>query len=357
MKILLVGRARMASFGGVQSFVRDLMAYLVRSGSQVEYAEIPRDGPGPVTRYTCQADHAVVAACAYAPDIRCVLMAARPDAVHSHNMHTCPLGTAIEIEDLTAAMGIPHLLTVHDITVSSEAHDVLRALKRTILCTQSAYNREQLFRILGRVVATLPVGIDFGVFGTEQLPDPKTIACPGRLAPGKGVDIAVQILGRLASDCDRLRVVLSDPTLHSFGQSATFLRHLESEAALCPRLTLEYNTGGPRQLYRKSQCTLMFPVMPEGFGMSALECLAMGRPVIGHPTGAMGDWLKQLPGVVLLPGPTTLAEVREVLRSILDNWDDWHRRALEARDILERSYSMKVSGDLHLRFYEAAIGV
>ena len=83
--------------------------------------------------------------------LRTLIAEHKPQWLHSHNSHI-PNSPAIAnvIEEEAAIAGIPHVLTVHDLTVYPEAHALLKELKHTKLVTQSIYNQGAIHRAAGR---------------------------------------------------------------------------------------------------------------------------------------------------------------------------------------------------------------
>jgi glycosyltransferase involved in cell wall biosynthesis len=345
----------MDSFGGIQTFVTCLMEYLSVHGVEVSYAQLARLGPPGVLlrvhyrgslRCTDQYDDPV--------SLVDLVERHRPDLIHSHNLHTPFATDAAEVEDLAGGRGIPHVLTVHDVTELPVVHERLRRLRSTVVATQSEFNREWLRRITGRRIARLRVAIDFGTFVPTATCEPRTIAFPGRLSPEKGALRAIDIAGELSARIGAIRLILSDRQLRSFGSTPDYLGRLSARAAAHPGLACEYNAGPPRDMYHRAALSLVLPGSIEGFGLSALESLACGRPVVMVPTGGMREWTRGLPGVFV--GETAdSAEVPAGIERVLGNWEEWHRGALAARARLSERFGIGRVGADHVAFYRSVL--
>ncbi|MBN1336898.1 MAG: glycosyltransferase family 4 protein [Deltaproteobacteria bacterium] len=219
-----------------------------------------------------------------------------PDAV---------LSNAIEVP----ASSRPTACIVHDLEFGGERGAAGRRLFyrwRTrrldrVITVSEAMRRHLVARGLpaGRTVA-IPNGVDLDRFR----PAPRiaradsrlVICCASRILPGKGQHVAVEALSRLPADlCDRvvLQVVgsVADPA---------YLDRIRRQARGFP---VEFHLDVPDLAcwYQQADIAVFPTLLVEGFGFSAVEALACGRPVIHSDQAAVREATGGL-GIPVPPG-------------------------------------------------------
>jgi glycosyltransferase involved in cell wall biosynthesis len=130
-----------------------------------------------------------------------------------------------------------------------------------------------------RVPETLPEGV-------PELP--RRILYMGRLNEMKGVDVLIEALALLPSDCE----------LYVAGEGATAaeLREQAARLNLGPdRITFDgYLADQSRvaELFATAAVVAVPSLWPEPFGIVGLEALARGKPVVASNVGGIAEWLK-----------------------------------------------------------------
>ena len=149
------------------------------------------------------------------------------------------------------------------------------------------------------------------------------LAFIGRIAPEKGVDVAIELARRAQLT---LRVAAK---VHEVDEELLFERHV-APAIKEGRVTFEGELAtGPRdRLMAGALATVMLGAWPEPFGLVAIESMATGTPVIARRAGALPEIIRHGENGFLIDdlGEADLA-VREAAK--LD------RAAIRA-DVLER---------------------
>ncbi len=138
------------------------------------------------------------------------------------------------------------------------------------------------------------------------------IAVPGRYVlyvgqfdPRKNMDALFAAFARAAARDDALRLVI----VGTLGKLASFLRAALERSRLDPAKVVI--TGGVDDrllagLYAGAEC-LLHPAHFEGFGLTALEALACGTPVVAYRAGAVAEVVGDA-GLLVDPGPDTLGD-------------------------------------------------
>lgn len=138
------------------------------------------------------------------------------------------------------------------------------------------------------------------------------IAVPGRYViyvgqfdPRKNMDALFDAFGRAAERDDALRLVI----VGTLGKLASFLRAALERSRLDPTKVVVTGNVDDRilaGLYAGAEC-LLHPAHFEGFGLTALEALACGTPVIAYRTGAVAEVVGDA-GLLIEPGPDALGD-------------------------------------------------
>lgn len=141
--------------------------------------------------------------------------------------------------------------------------------------------------------AAPPVAAPEATPATERSADQLLFA--GALVRGKGLDLLLQAIAR----CD------SNPrlTVAGEGRQERELRQLTETLTLGDRVRFVGRLN-PAELtveMSRASCVVVPSRSPETFGLSGLEALCQGVPVIASDVGGMGEWLK--PGVTGLSFP------------------------------------------------------
>jgi glycosyltransferase involved in cell wall biosynthesis len=145
------------------------------------------------------------------------------------------------------------------------------------------------------------------------------IVCPARITPGKGHHIALKILRRLDEGLRakaRLLIV-------GYVEDEEYLSQLKAAAADLP---VEFHTNVAEIApYYQSADVVVFPtLMEEGFGFTAAEAMACGKPVIHSAYAAI---IEATGGIGISVPPGDIRLWAQALASLLQ--DAQRRRAME----------------------------
>lgn len=144
---------------------------------------------------------------------------------------------------------------------------------------------------------------------------PPPSACPpvivhaGLIAPLKGSGLLVEAMAHLPADT-RLIMLGDGPQTATLAARARTLG-LADRVQFSGRVdhgALAQIVGGARVLAQPS-------LIPEGLGLSGIEALALGRPVVGLGRGGQGDWLRH--DETGLVAPPTVAGLAQALARVL----------------------------------------
>jgi alpha-1,6-mannosyltransferase len=168
-----------------------------------------------------------------------------------------------------------------------------------VVCA-SEFSRNEWDRIGATNAMTVPLGVDLDRFvPTAGDPDPAHVVCVGRLSKEKRPDLAIESVRELtrARVPVRLTLVGEGPKRADLGAAARdlpvrFAGHVD-HATLAALL--------------QSAAVALAPCPHEAFGLSVLEALACGTPVVTTNCGAAPELLASACGLAVPPRPIALA--------------------------------------------------
>ena len=160
-----------------------------------------------------------------------------------------------------------------------------------------------------RSLRRIPLGVDLELFHPREADghDGIRLAYAGRLSPEKNVGLAIAAVRELTRSGHHAHLDLygtgtaqADLRRAAAGLSVTFHGHLADRPLLASRLA--------------AADVVLAPCLVETFGLSVLEALACGTPVVAASGGASGELLGGAAGAVAAPTASGMAQgVIEVL--------------------------------------------
>ena len=234
---------------------------------------------------------------------------------------------------LPAVGRMPVVLTIHDLAPLHWPEHYLRlpysrighawqyALARraeAIIAVSDATRRDVIerLRIPAERIHVVAEAVDpafaAGASASDQDAARARIAVPGRYViyvgqfdPRKNMDALFAAFARAAAGDDALRLVI----VGTLGKLASFLRVALERSRLDPAKVVVTGNVDDRTLaglYAGAEC-LLHPAHFEGFGLTALEALACGTPVVAYRAGAVAEVVGDA-GLLVEPGPDTLGD-------------------------------------------------
>ena len=188
------------------------------------------------------------------------------------------------------------------------------------------------------------------VRATLGLPELKLVGCFGRIRPSKGTDVFVDAMLRvLASRPNAGAIVVGRAT----GKHVAFLNDLTlkiSSAGLNNRLLIlpEVRTFEIPNWYRALDL-FVAPQRWEGFGVTPLEAMASGVPVVATTVGAFSELVTPDTGLLVPP-----KDVDALASAIAEMLDQPHRRAamgLAGRERAAKHFSIDTEAEQIIQVY------
>ncbi len=178
-----------------------------------------------------------------------------------------------------------------------------------------------------------------------KLANKRLLTLAGRLTRRKGHLAFFDLLDHLARDSGDIHGLVVGEA--GTGRHRRYAEMLERDATRRSLpVTFTGHRSDIRDIYAISDIVFSLSTLPESFGRSALEALALGRPVLGYDHGGVGEVLRALypPGAIRLNDRQALVETT---RNILVN---------PPKITVEHHFPLSAMLDKTLQLYEDLTG-
>ena len=295
----------------------------------------------------------VVSWAANVATLRKAARAEKADLIHSHSLSPRLVASL-------SMTGLPHVTTIHTAYLYFDQHDLRSIIKRRAECFVASRLAGPCVCVSEDVARSLPCeamssravvivnGIDLARTHTETLVahrngDPMLVAV-GRLDWEKGFDRLLSAIADVRSVFPRVGIVICGS-----GAQQQALEAQARELGLSHSVSFVGHVADPTPYFHAADAFISSSLQ-EGFGLSAAEAMASGRPVIATPTAGLGR--------TLLDGETAIIaggfEAADLAAAIVKAFSDKQRlrRIAEAgRRFAEEHYDVKRAVAAYERLY------
>jgi glycosyltransferase involved in cell wall biosynthesis len=307
---------RIRGIGGSERHLLTLLPALAAEGIQPVFLGLDDPAGEPDPFYRELGVEAVRLACPRDVDpgllrrVRRELAGLRPDVVHTHLVHGDVYGTL-------GADGVPVVSTKHndDPFRRGPFRHVERLLTRR--AARVIAITDALRRFCVDEVGLPPAKVEVVHYGLDGLPAPwgespvvelpddaRVLLCVARLAPQKGVDVAVRAVARV-------RTVEPRAVLVVLGEGPERPR-LAGEGVYLPG-----RVGDVAAWYRRAEL-LVHPARWEGFGLALLEAMLAAKPVVATRVSAASEIVADGETGLLVP-PDDPAALADAMLAVLSD--------------------------------------
>lgn len=187
-------------------------------------------------------------------------------------------------------------------------------------------------RVIGNSLRNVPERIlkqsETDVIGVEKMPDVKLLYL-GRLSPEKGVNMLLQALAEIKEMPWHLEIV--------GGGTAEYTEELRKESkglGISDKISWSGYVSEVWPSIRRADIGVVPTVVPEAFGLSILEFLSQGVPVVATDTGAQGEILTDgADGKLAEPEPSAFAGA---IKYLINHPDERERMGANAVETWQR---------------------
>lgn len=320
MKILMVHDESLDGGYGAESYVRRLVSGLRAAGDEVDVIAGERRHYGPSKLLDPWDPIARRLVAERAERVQ-------PDVIHHHN-----LSRELSASVLTAAPGVPAVMTVHDQRiVGAREHPprsargvseglgtalLRRTARRRLSATIAVSDRLAILLEAARMPAVTTIGVPAldPVEPLRPAAECRDIAVVARLAPDKGIDHVIDAFVALGSEGRGSRLLIAGD-----GPQRAALQHrarpLGDRVAFLGRL----GEAGVSSLLGRVRAVVVASVpgrRPEGSSLAVVEAATHARPVIGSDDPAVAEVVERLSAGLVVPAGNS-AGLLVALRRIL----------------------------------------
>ena len=209
---------------------------------------------------------------------------------------------------------------------------------------------EKAAKLVPNVVAVVPHGVDTSRFQATSdrglawqvtgYPGTQGIATIGRVRPEKGTDLFVRSMIRVLPTRPGVTALVIGKTDAKFMGFKAQLEHDIAKAGLSDRIifTGEIQKDSLPGVLSALSLSVAVPRY-EGYGMTPLEAMASGTPVVVSDTGAFANFVANDSGGVLVP-LEDLDATSQAVGKLLDDQSRLQELAQRARSTVEKSFSL-----------------
>ncbi len=209
-----------------------------------------------------------------------------------------------------------------------------RGLDRVVTVSEASRNALLHAGVADDRIVVIRNGVDTDVFTPPEERTPSDVirfAYPSRILPGKGQHLAIDALARLP------RLHKRRASLHIVGAKTDpiYLEQIRVQAYDQP---VQFSIDVPGMVpHIQAADVVVFPsVMAEGFGFTAVEAMACGKPVIWADQAA----IREATGGIGIPVPVgDVGAIRSAMMRLMDDPEELEKIGSAGREYVEENHS------------------
>jgi glycosyltransferase involved in cell wall biosynthesis len=232
----------------------------------------------------------------------------KPDIMHVHNMHYFSEVHTKILMDTTSQKGIPLILTAHNVWDDILFLKLTREINWTHIIAVSHYIKRELMGTGydDKKITVVHHGIDTNVFNPDVVPknilkkypeleSRKIIFHPARMGMAKGCDVSIKAMNLVRERFPDALLVMSgtkniiDWELSQEKEIAYFIDLVKMFDLREHVFINVYSLQEMPELYSLAQVCVYPSSVPEPFGLTMLESLSSGKPMIVTDSGGMPE--------------------------------------------------------------------
>ena len=233
----------------------------------------------------------------------------KPDIIHAHNMHYFSGLHTYTLERIAKERNIPLILTAHNVWDNGLFLKLISDVKWNKIIAVSDYIKKEIVGvgIPAKRIVTIHHGIDIknlkkkraGLINKfPELQDKRIILHPARTSLAKGSDVSIKALKLIKKKFpDALLVLCGTRNIVDWGsrqeKDIAYLSYLINRLGLENNVLMEsFSREQMINLYQLAEFSIYPSSFEEPFGLTMLESLACGKPMIVSHSGGMPEVIK-----------------------------------------------------------------
>lgn len=295
----------------------------------------------------------------------------KPDIMHAHNMHYFSEVHTKILMDTASQKGIPLILTAHNVWDDILFFKLTREINWTHIIAVSHFIKRELMGTGydDKKITVVHHGIDTNVFSPDVVPknilkkypeleSRKIIFHPARMGMAKGCDVSIKAMNLVRERFPDALLVMSGTKIDwelSQEKEIAYFIDLVKMFDLREHVFINvYSLQEMPELYSLAQVCVYPSSAPEPFGLTMLESLSSGKPMIVTDSGGMPEIIiDDVNGYVIkIKDYETLASRIHVL---LEEPRARERLGNTGRHMVVTHYNKEIMTQSHLDIYKRVL--
>ncbi|MBU1091033.1 MAG: glycosyltransferase family 4 protein, partial [Candidatus Omnitrophica bacterium] len=294
----------------------------------------------------------------------------KPDCLHVHNMHYFSKIHASLLQEVSRKKGIPLILTAHNVWDDNLFLDLTNKIRWTHIVAVSHFIKREIIGT-GYKHSNITVihhGIDQNAYSLKTKPGyifkkypilkgrKKIVFHPARMGLAKGCDVTIKafriVKGRFP---DAILVLAGTKNIidwtHSHQKDIAYMVSLVKFLNLKNNVLIDtYDLADMPKLYAVSSVCVYPSTASEPFGLTMLEALASGKPMVVTEAGGMPEIIKDGINGFIVPVKNFESLASRIMQLLSDD-QLRDRLGYTGRQIVEQQYTKEIVADNTLNLY------
>ena len=299
----------------------------------------------------------------------------KPDVIHAHNMHYFSKAHAKILEDeAKKKRGIPIVLTAHNVWDDMLFLELTKKIKWDHIIAVSFYIKKELLGVGcdNSKITTIHHGIDTDKFHPSYkkeykgklgaLKNKKVIFHPARMGLAKGCDTSVKAMRLVAKRFPSAMLVLAGvgdivDWASSQQKDIAYIVNLIKHLGIKKNVFInKFSLDEMVNLYALTDVCLYPSSVGEPFGLTMLESMASGKPIIITNAGGMPEIVQDGINGYIVPIKDYEALATKII-SFLDDDALQERIGQTGRKLVDLRFTKEIMTDGHLKIYDKVLGL
>lgn len=284
----------------------------------------------------------------------------KPDIIHAHNMHYFSMIHAQILENYAKKLKIPLVLTAHNVWNDTLFLKILRGIDWSQIIAVSHYIKKELIGVGydDNKITAIHHGIDEKKYNPgakyksiykkyPRLKDKKVIFHPARMGLAKGCDVSVKAFSIVRDRFpDAILILAGSKNIIDWG--GTQQKDIAYIVELVKFFNLENNVlidmfklEDMPSLYRASSVCIYPSTSGEPFGLTMLEAMSSGKPMIVTNSGGMPEIIRDGINGFVIPVMDFEALASRIIQLLNDD-KLRNRIGYTGRQMVEQNFTTKI---------------
>jgi glycosyltransferase involved in cell wall biosynthesis len=298
----------------------------------------------------------------------------RPDLIHAHNMHYFSDVHAKLLAQQARTRAVPLVLTAHNVWDDILSLRLTRDVAWTHIIAVSHYIKMELIGVGvdEQKITTIHHGVDVDTFHPKvsperildrypQLKGKPVILHPARMGMAKGCDVTIKAMAVVREQMPEAMLVLTG-TKNTIDWGLSQEKDIAYLVDLIKLLGMKdcvvvdvFPLGEMPELYSAADVVVYPSSLPEPFGLTMLEALASGKPIIVSRIGGMPEIIQDaIDGYVIPPRDFEARGARII--GLLENERLRRRLGTTGRETARVHYPKEMMAERNLEIYSRVLG-